>query len=226
MTAPSAPGLPRPIEALAALTGLAFAAPLMALGAIAVRLDSPGPILFRQQRVGRGGRLFEMVKFRTMRVNSGTMGVTARDDQRITLVGKILRKTKLDELPELWHVVRGQMSFVGHRPEVPRYVDQDDPLWREALRARPGLADPNALNLRNEEDLVAQVAGDREAFYLRVLQPYKLLVSTSYLRTRSWKTDVRMLLAIAVAVVQPYRAPPTVEEIERRVTEYRESLRS
>src|SRR5690242_7920923 len=108
-SAPAPTGLPRPVEALAALFGLAVSAPVMAVAAVAVRLDSPGPILFRQKRIGQHGRPFEMRKFRTMRFNQPGLGVTAGDDDRVTRVGKILRKTKLDELPELWHVLIGEM---------------------------------------------------------------------------------------------------------------------
>lgn len=215
-------GLARPLEVCAALLALVIATPLLAAAALAVRLSSPGPILFRQERVGRGGRLFVMSKLRTMSVNNRGPGITAGDDARVTGIGRVLRKTKLDELPALWQVVRGQMSLVGYRPELARYVDQNDPLWREALQARPGLTDPSAIRLRNEEALLATIAADREQFYLRVLQPYKLLLSVQYLRSRSWRSDIRMLLGTALVIALPARSPPpSIEEIERSVAAYR-----
>ncbi len=220
--APPTTGLPRLFEAVVALAGLLVAAPIMIVAAVLVRLTSPGPIFFRQQRVGRQGHRFEMRKFRTMLVDGVGPSVTAHGDDRVTAVGRILRKTKLDELPELWHVVRGEMSLVGHRPEVPRYVDPDDRLWREVLLSRPGLTDPNALDLRNEEELLARIEGNREEYYLRVLQPYKLLVSVAYLRSRNWRTDLGILARTALAVMIPSRsAPPALEDIELRVAAFR-----
>lgn len=215
-------GLPRPVEVAAALVGLAVTAPLLAVIALAVRLSSPGPVLFRQVRVGQHGRPFELCKFRTMRAGARGPGVTARDDARVTAIGRILRRTKLDELPELWNVVRGDMALVGPRPEVPVYVDPADPLWQEVLRARPGLTDPVSVRLRSEEEVIAQVTGDREAFYLRTLQPYKLRQSAAYLRERTPWRDLQILARTALAIVRPGQArPPTLEEIERCVAEHR-----
>lgn len=214
--------MPRPPEVAAALLGLLVASPLLAAVAIAVRLSSPGPILFRQIRVGQGGRPFELWKFRTMRTDTHGPGITASGDSRVTFIGNLLRKTKLDELPELWNVVRGDMALVGPRPEVPRYVDPADPLWQEVLRARPGVTDPVTAHLRSEEALIARVAGDREAFYLRTLQPYKLLQSAAYLRTRTAWSDLRVLARTALAIASPGRTrPPSLDEIEQRVAEHR-----
>lgn len=211
-------GIPQPVEAAAALVGLVVASPVLAAVAAAIALGSPGPILFRQERVGRGGRPFVLTKFRTMVTGNVGIAVTAQGDPRITPIGRLLRATKLDELPELWNVVRGEMALVGPRPEVPRYVDLDDPLWQEVLRARPGLTDPITLELRDEEHVMAAVDGDREAFYLRVLQRYKLLGSAAYLRERTWWSDVRVLVGTVLAVLGPGRKPPpTVESITARV---------
>ena len=127
---------------------------------------------------------------------------------RITRVGRLLRKSKLDELPELWNVARGDLSLVGPRPEVPRYVDLNNPLWRRVLEARPGITDPVTLRLRNEEELLAGCKGDPEQFYLNTLQPYKLHGYVTYLRQRSWRTDVGVLLGTLLAVVFPAQAPP------------------
>lgn len=204
--APSA-GLPRWLEVVLAAGGLLVLSPLLAAAALAVKLSSPGPILFRQQRIGRDGRPFVLLKFRSMRRGEG-LAITAAGDQRITAVGRWLRKSKVDELPELWNVLVGEMSFVGPRPEVPRYVDLEDPLWRRVLSARPGLTDPVTLELRNEEALLATVEGDKDAFYRQVLLPYKLTGNAEYLAARTALSDLRMILATLLGVLRPSRLPP------------------
>ena len=127
--------------------------------------------------------------------------MTARGDARITPVGRFLRATKLDELPELWNVFLGQMSFVGPRPEVERYVDLTDPLWREVLGARPGLTDPMTLSLRDEEALMAGVEGDRDRYYREALQPAKLRGYVEYLRRRTWKSDLGVIWRTMLVVL-------------------------
>lgn len=198
----------RPIEVVVCLVALALATPLLAFSALAIALTSPGPILFRHRRMGRGGRPFAMLKFRTMRAGSDGPQVTAKRDPRITPVGRVLRKTKLDELPELWNVVRGDMSLVGPRPEAARYVDVSSPLWRDVLAVRPGITDPMTLRLRNEEELLALAGSDHEAFYRRYLLPYKLRGYRDYLSNRSWKSDVHVLWLTALGIVFPSRVPP------------------
>jgi lipopolysaccharide/colanic/teichoic acid biosynthesis glycosyltransferase len=208
------------VEAAAALLGLLLAAPILLPAAVAVAVGSPGGVLFRQRRVGRGGRPFTLLKLRSMRTGTPGLQVTAASDRRITPVGRILRRTKVDELPELWNVVRGDMSLVGPRPEVPRYVDLDDPRWRRVLAARPGLTDPTTLELRNEEALLSGVEGDRDRFYAEVLLPYKLAGYLRYLERRSPWSDLAVLWRTAWAVVFPRRAtPPSLEEIRRRSSE-------
>ncbi len=196
-------GLPRWFEVPAALVGLLLCAPLLAAVGLAVRLSSPGPVLFRQVRVGRGGRLFTMYKFRTMVCNDGGPQVTASGDPRVTGVGRWLRRLKLDELPELVNVLRGDMSLVGPRPEVPRYVDLSDPLWQAVLEVRPGITDPVTVKLRHEEELLAAQGDDPETYYRQVLQPAKLRGYVEYLENRtSWK-DLVVLVQTAVAVMTP-----------------------
>lgn len=207
-------GLPRVVEVAAAALGLAVAAPVLAASALAIKRTSPGPVIFRQVRVGRDGEPFTLYKFRTMRRDAGGPGVTAGGDARVTPIGRLLRKTKLDELPELWNVVRGELALVGPRPEVPQYVDLHDPLWREVLEERPGLTHPVTLRLRNEEELLASVTGDRDVFYRSTLLPFKLRGCAEYKRRRTWRSDVAVLLQTAVAVVAPSKAPPpTLEEV-------------
>ncbi len=212
---PSGRGLPRPIEAILALGGLILTAPLLALAAVAVRLSSRGPILFRQQRLGRGGKPFTLCKFRSMVRHRRGPAVTAGDDRRITAVGRILRKTKIDELPELWCVLVGEMSLVGPRPEVPEYVDLRDPLWRKVLAVRPGLTDPVTLRLRDEEELLAAVGTDREDYYRRILLPFKLRGYLEYLETRTAGSDLGVLASTVAGLVLPGRvSAPDREEIE------------
>src|ERR1043166_3031128 len=130
-------------------------------------------------------------------------------------VGRILRKLKLDELPELWNVLRGDMALVGPRPEVPDYVDWSDLVSRSVLRARPGVTDPMTLRLRNEEELMAAVPTDREAFYRTRLRPFKLRGYKDYLTTRSWFSDLLVLVrSVFVVIVPKLAAPPSVPEIE------------
>jgi lipopolysaccharide/colanic/teichoic acid biosynthesis glycosyltransferase len=128
-----------------------------------------------------------------MRCAAGGVQITATDDERTTRAGRVLRRTKLDELPELWNVLKGDMALVGPRPEVPRYVNLENPAWRQVLAARPGLTDPVTISLRDEEELLAMVSGDRESFYLKHLQPVKLKGYLEYLQRRSWLTDARVL---------------------------------
>lgn len=218
-------GLPRPVEAVLALAGLIFASPVLVPLMVFIKLTSRGPVLFCQKRAGRGGRLFTLIKLRTMTVNSGGPQVTAKGDSRITGPGRLLRKTKLDELPELWNVVRGDLSLVGPRPEAPKYVDMDDPLWKEVLEARPGITDPVTLALRNEEELLAGF-DDPESFYTTKLQRYKLIGYAEYLRDRTWRSDVQVLLRTLSAVLSPGKAPPpTIGEIEEKVSSCRASFR-
>ncbi|MGH9363791.1 MAG: sugar transferase, partial [Thermoanaerobaculia bacterium] len=191
-------GIPRGVElALAALVLLATL-PVLALAAVAIVLSSRGPVFFRQERVGRGGRRFVLFKLRTMRVAPAGLEVTATDDPRITRVGQILRRAKLDELPQLWNVLRGDMSLVGPRPEVLRYVDLTNPRWRKVLSVRPGVTDPSTLRLFDEEVVLARVKGDRDVFYREQLLPLKLREYLSCLERRTWKSDLKTLFRTAL----------------------------
>jgi lipopolysaccharide/colanic/teichoic acid biosynthesis glycosyltransferase len=193
-------GLPRPVEVGLALAGLVCAAPVLAVAGLAVAVTSGLPVFFRQTRIGRGGVPFTLIKVRTMRSGGSGPAVTARGDQRVTAIGRLLRRAKIDELPELWNVVRGDMSLVGPRPEVPELVDPADPLWREVLRVRPGLTDPVTVRLRDEEKILAE-ASDPARFYRQTLQPQKLLGYVEYLGVRTWRRDLRVLWETALAVL-------------------------
>lgn len=199
------PGLPRPVEVALAVVGLAAASPLIAVAALGTVVTSGFPVFFRQRRMGRDGRPFTLIKVRSMRVSRGGPQVTARGDSRVTAFGRLLRRSKLDELPELWNVLRGEMSFVGPRPEVPELVDLEDPRWQRVLRARPGLTDPVTVRLRDEEALMAGVEGDREAYYRETLQPLKLAGYWDYLARRTWRSDLGVLWETARALLRPSR---------------------
>lgn len=211
---PGKRGIPRVVDAVTAGIGLIMSAPLLMVAAFAVWVSSPGPILFRQPRVGLNGRLFILLKFRSMRIAEEGLQVTAGDDRRITPVGRFLRKSKLDEMPELWNVLRGDMAFVGPRPEVPKYVDLSDIRWQRVLSVRPGLTDPVTLRLRNEEALLSDVKGDREHFYQSVLSPWKLYGYQEYLMSRSFRTDVCIIIKTIIAIFDKTNVQqPTQEEL-------------
>ncbi|MBN8505275.1 MAG: sugar transferase [Burkholderiales bacterium] len=175
--------------------------PLLLVVASWVCLDSPGPALFRQQRVGRGGQPFTIHKFRTMRVDAGGSGLTVGEDARITRAGRWLRRLKLDELPQLWDVLRGAMSLVGPRPDLPHYVAQYPAALRElVLSVRPGITDPASLQFRNEAELLA-AASDPEREYLERILPAKLQLSADYVRQASLWTDLKLVARTALLLV-------------------------
>lgn len=177
--------------------GLLLLCPLLILLALWIKWDSPGPVMFRQERVGRFGRPFYIHKFRSMRVDAPALGpqITVGEDPRITRSGRLLRAAKLDELPQLWDVLRGAMSLVGPRPEVPRYVALYTPEQRElVLSVRPGITDPASLQFRNESEVLARAA-DPEREYVDVILPAKLKIAGDYVRQASLWTDVRLILA-------------------------------
>ncbi|MBN8557807.1 MAG: sugar transferase [Burkholderiales bacterium] len=186
-----------------ALLALALALPLMVAITLWVRLDSAGPALFRQQRVGRHGRLFHIHKFRTMRVRSSQAGplITVAGDARVTRAGRWLRRTKLDELPQLLDVIRGDMSLVGPRPEVPRYMAlYPDEARRLILSVRPGVTDRATIEFRDEERLLA-AASDPERAYVEQVMPIKQRYYLDYVARRSLAGDVGILIDTLRAVL-------------------------
>lgn len=191
----------RAFDLLVSAALLLLLAPLMVLIALWVKLDSTGPALFRQQRVGQHGKLFSIHKFRTMRAQAGGLGLTVGADSRITRAGHWLRRLKLDELPQLFDVLRGAMSLVGPRPELPRYVA----LYPADLRAlvlavRPGITDPASLAFRDEAERLAQSA-DPEMAYVREILPAKLRLSAEYAARASLWTDLRLIARTALLLV-------------------------
>lgn len=198
-------GLPRVFDVVLAGMALLLTSPLLLASSVTVVLTSPGGALFRQKRVGRNGHIFTLYKLRTMRRSDNGPQVTSGNDLRITSSGRFLRKTKLDELPTFWNVLKGDMAMVGPRPEVPKYVKLDDPVWQKILSVRPGITDPVTVRMRSEEDLLAQVGGDTEEYYLTQLQPEKMKGYVDYLQTRNWQTDLSVLCRTLLAVIVPQR---------------------
>ena len=190
----------RAFDLLGACLALLLLAPLMALVALWIKVDSPGPVFFRQQRVGRRGVPFMIHKFRTMRAGAEGLPLTVGDDPRITRAGRFLRRTRLDELPQFIDVLQGAMSLVGPRPEVPRYVALYPPALRErALAVRPGLTDPASLHFIDEAALLA-AAADPEREYVERILPAKLQRAAEYAENASLATDVVVLARTARAL--------------------------
>jgi lipopolysaccharide/colanic/teichoic acid biosynthesis glycosyltransferase len=172
--------------------GLLLLSPLFAVLALLILVRDGRPVLFSQMRVGRHGVQFRIWKFRTMRAGSSGSAVTAAGDARITEIGARLRKFKLDELPQLFNVLRGDMSLVGPRPEAPEYVDGRSQIWQAVLQARPGITDLAALIYRDEESLL-RASGDADRFYREGVLPAKLWLNLAYMRTRSFRKDMRLI---------------------------------
>jgi lipopolysaccharide/colanic/teichoic acid biosynthesis glycosyltransferase len=178
-----------------AFTGLLLLSPLFSLIALFVKLSDGGPVFFLQRRIGLGGKPFWIWKFRTMVVNAEKLGASlTRDrDPRITPSGRFLRKTKLDELPQLWNVLKGEMSLVGPRPEVPKYVERFTRSQRDVLQLKPGITDLATLAFRDEEELL-ESARDVEAFYLNFCLPKKIELNLQYARQASCWEDTKIIL--------------------------------
>lgn len=201
-------GIPRWLEVTAGAIALGLLSPLLLVVGCVVRVLSGAPVFFCQVRIGRDGARFTLFKFRSMRTSDQGPGVTASDDRRVTGVGQVLRRTKLDELPQLWNVIVGDMSLVGPRPELPEYVDMTDSRWQRVLAVRPGISDPTTVSLRREEELLASVRGDREAFYKDVLLPTKLAGYENYIRRRTMMSDLAILLRTVAAIIAPWTVRP------------------
>ena len=177
-------------------------APLLALIGLAVMLTSGRPALFPQARVGRDGTVFRLRKFRTMRAHHGGPAITAHGDIRVTRIGRLLRNYKLDELPQLWNILAGDMQFVGPRPEVPSMVDLQAPLWANVLAVRPGLADLATLIYRDEETRLAH-SDDCEQSYRHEILPAKLSLSVAYQQRRTLASDCQLLLVTFIYSLFP-----------------------
>lgn len=177
--------------------------PVLLLIALAIKIDDPGPVFYRQVRVGKNGKEFRIYKFRTMVVDADKKGlqITVGRDNRITRMGAFLRRTKLDELAQLLNVFTGEMSFVGPRPEVPKYVNLYTPYQRQVLLVQPGITDYASIAYRNENDLL-EGAEDPEKMYIETIMPDKIELNMKYLHEISPLADIRLIFSTIIAVIK------------------------
>lgn len=187
------------------LIGLICLSPVMAIVAILIRIKMPGgPVIFKQRRVGQYDRLFTVYKFRSMKVaGGGKTSIASAEEDRITSLGKILRRYKLDELPELWNVLRGDMSFVGPRPDVPGYADKLTGHNRKILKLKPGITGPASLKYRQEEDLLNSVDNPQE-YNDKVIYPDKVRLNLYYLEHYSFSKDIEMIICTVLGRKMKY----------------------
>lgn len=191
-------------DRIMAVLGLLFLWPALLIVALMVKIKMPGgPIIFKQKRVGRNGRLFTMYKFRSMTVGHGGSSVSVAGESRITPLGAKLRKYKLDELPELWNVLIGDMSFVGPRPDVPGYADQLKGEDREVLKLRPGITGPASLKYRDEEEILADKL-DPQKYNDEVIFPDKVRINRYYLHNYSFIKDIEIILCTVLGKRMKY----------------------
>lgn len=186
----------RSFDLVIAAAGLVLLSPVLAGVAIAVRMSSGRPVVFRQVRVGLRFRPFCILKFRTMR-SGHDAPLTVGDDPRLTSVGRWLRRTKLDELPQLWNVLRGDMSLVGPRPEIPAYVEQFRDDYEMILSIRPGITDEASLRYRREAQILAE-AGDPQRAYVEEILPTKIALARQYVARRSFLGDLKILMRTVI----------------------------
>jgi len=193
------------------MIALVLLAPLLAAVAFLVLIVSGPPIFFLQERVGQGGRIFRLFKFRTMKRDADRgLPITGSGDRRVTGLGRVLRATKIDELPQLLNVVGGSMSVVGPRPEVPRFVALYDETERGVLQARPGLTDPATVYFRDEETLLGAVdPARREAYYASEILPLKLEMNLKYLARAGFWFDAGLIIKTLAAILMPRPPAPT-----------------
>lgn len=191
-------------DRLMALIGLLILWPVLLVVAILIKIKMPGgPVIFKQQRVGLNGKLFTMYKFRSMSVSHSGSSISVAGESRITPLGAKLRRYKLDELPELWNVLIGDMSFVGPRPDVPGYADQLKGEDREVLRLRPGITGPASLKYRDEEELLAKQV-DPKKYNDEIIFPDKVRINRYYLHHYSFITDIKMIFCTVLGKRMSY----------------------
>jgi len=186
--------LKRTFDILASFFGLLILWPVLLIVAFLIKTKmSGGLVFFSQQRVGRHGKLFTLVKFRTMSVSHSGSSVSVKGESRITPLGATLRKYKLDELPELWNVLKGDMSFVGPRPDVPGYADRLTGEQRKILELRPGITSPASMKYSNEEEILAQ-QDDPVKYNDEVIWPDKVRINLEYMQNRTFWTDIKLII--------------------------------
>ena len=191
-------------DRLASTMGLLILWPILLLVAIMIRVKMPGgPVIFKQKRVGQDGKLFTMYKFRSMTVSHSGSSVSVAGESRITSLGAKLRKYKLDELPELWNVLKGDMSFVGPRPDVPGYADKLEGHDRNILKLKPGITGPASLKYRNEEELLAKIENPQK-YNDEVIYPDKIKINLYYLEHYSFLKDIQMIICTVLGKKMKY----------------------
>lgn len=188
----------------ASLIGLILLSPVFIVISLLIKLVDGGPIFYKQERIGRDFRPFLLIKFRTMTVDADKMGplVTAGDDRRVTKIGKFLRKTKLDELPQLLNVLKGDMSIVGPRPEVEKYVKEYEDDYKHILRVKPGITDYATVEYRNEEEILKAFVNPEEG-YIREILPKKIKLYRKYIAEMGFKTDLKIIINTIIKVIKP-----------------------
>jgi lipopolysaccharide/colanic/teichoic acid biosynthesis glycosyltransferase len=193
----------RAFDAIVAAIALIVLAPLLLIAALAVKLDSPGPVFFTQERIGLGGRSFRMFKFRTMVANAAHLGpnVSATGDSRLTRIGALLRRSFIDEAPQLLNVLKGDMSLVGPRPETPEYVQLLSPHELRILAVRPGMAGPSTLEYSREEPAILARQDDPDGYYRTHLLHQRVAADLTYVDHSTLAADIRILARTAVFVV-------------------------
>lgn len=200
--------LKRLFDIVASFCGIVILFPLIVIVSILIKLTSKGPVLFKQVRVTKNGRLFKIYKFRTMRENSeGNKQITVGNDSRITGVGHILRKTKLDELPQLFNVLKGEMSLVGPRPEVPKYVELYTEEQREILKVSAGITDYASIYFSNESELLGEVENPEE-FYIKKIMPYKIELNKKYIKEIGIVTDIKLIILTILKILGLVKLEP------------------
>ena len=191
----------RAFDVVCSALGLLALSPVLLVCALLVGLTSPGGVLFRQERIGKDGVPFTIYKFRSMRRDNAGLKITTSGDSRVTPVGKVLRRTKLDELPQLFNVLKGDMSFVGPRPEVREYTDLYDEEQRQVLLVRPGITGLASIRFRNENELLDE-SDDPNRTYIEEVMPQKLALDLEYIPHASVFYDIRLILETLVTVVR------------------------
>jgi lipopolysaccharide/colanic/teichoic acid biosynthesis glycosyltransferase len=190
----------RLFDFMSALVGLIFLSPIYLIAGLVIKLTSSGPIFHRGKRVGLNGKLFTLYKFRTMIASAAAIGpgITAKDDPRITWIGRLLRQTKIDELPQLINVLKGDMSLVGPRPEDPRYVAQYTPDQKQILSVRSGITSAASLAFRREEQML--IGPNRERMYCTEVLPNKLAMDLAYLSQRTLLSDILLIIRTILSI--------------------------
>ena len=193
----------RIFDIVASLGGLIVLSPMLIIIAICIKLDSKGPVFFKQKRVGKNKKIFEIYKFRTMVTDAEKLGkqITVGNDSRITKVGKFIRKYKLDEFPQLINVVKGEMSLVGPRPEVHRYVELYDEYQEQILLVKPGITDYASIEYRNENEILGSSSNPEET-YIEEIMPTKVELNMKYIKNISILEDIKLILFTILAILK------------------------